>query len=160
MAEYRQLDDAAREAGGVLLGRVVLERPDVVVETVTVPVPDDHRSRYQFVRAAEPTQAAIDEAWESSGGLQNFLGEWHTHPEDRPNPSSVDRKGWERMARTARFEQDALFFVIVGRVDIGAWEVKRGGRAAVRLERAHGGEPEDPESHLPEGREVKQDLEG
>lgn len=130
---HRQHDRADPEAGGVLLGRIVVERPDAVVETVTIPSPHDRRSRFAFFRARRPTQAAINVAWEASGGAQNYIGEWHTHPEDHPSPSWIDRRDWQRLARDARFEQDALFFVIVGRISVAAWEVPRGGGPASRL---------------------------
>lgn len=130
---YRQRSGAATEAGGVLLGRLIVERPDVVVDTVTVPSQRDWRSRFTFVRAAAPTQRAIDRAWKESLGEQNYLGEWHTHPEDDPTPSGVDLSDWRRLARDARFEQDALFFVIAGRVHIRAWEVARGGGQVAAL---------------------------
>jgi integrative and conjugative element protein (TIGR02256 family) len=121
--------------GDLRQGRIVVERPDVIVETVTVPSVDDRRSRFTFFRARKPTQAAINAAWKASGGTQNYLGEWHTHPEDHPTPSWVDRRDWQRIAREARFEQDALFFLIVGRVSIAAWEVPRGGGPEVLLTR-------------------------
>jgi len=135
IAPYRQNDRSAPEAGGVLLGRIVVERPDVVVETVTVPSSDDRRSRFAFFRARRPTQAAIDAAWEASGDTQNYLGEWHTHPEDHPSPSWVDRRDWQRLSHEAHFEQAALFFLIVGRSSIAAWEVPRGGGREMLLAR-------------------------
>ena len=52
----------------------------------------------------------------------NYLGEWHTHPEDVPSPSSHDRRDWLRTLDTAQFEQSFLFFIIVGRTSIGVWE--------------------------------------
>ena len=130
---YRQRRSAAPEAGGVLLGRLIVERPDVVVDAVTVPSRWDRWSRFGFVRAASPTQRAISRAWENSTGEQNYLGEWHTHPEDDPTPSGVDLSNWDRLARDARFEQDALFFVIAGRAHIRAWEMPQGGGRATPL---------------------------
>jgi integrative and conjugative element protein (TIGR02256 family) len=130
---FRQHDQNSAEAGGVLLGRLVIERPDIVVESVTVPSAADRRSRRTFFRAQLPTQAAINSAWAASGATQNYLGEWHTHPEDHPTPSAIDRRGWQRLLRKAQFEQDALFFVIVGRGSIGVWEGLRGGGPAVQL---------------------------
>jgi integrative and conjugative element protein (TIGR02256 family) len=133
LERYRQLDACVSEAGGVLLGRLIVERPDTVVDTVTEPSPADRRTRFAFHRAARPTQRAVIDAWERSDGTRNFLGEWHTHPEDVPHPSEVDLRGWQRLARIARFEQDWLFFVIVGRIVTSAWEVPRGGGSVVQL---------------------------
>lgn len=130
LERYRQRDPRAPEAGGILLGRIFPISGSVEVDAVTVPNPQDQSSRYRFMRAERPTQRMIERAWVHSQGIQNYLGEWHTHPEDDPHPSNIDFSNWSRLARTAQFEQDALFFLIVGRVTIGAWEVKRGGREA------------------------------
>jgi integrative and conjugative element protein (TIGR02256 family) len=134
MEEYRQRGTFASEAGGILLGRIFPDSGDVHVDCVTTPNPSDQRSRFRFIRAAQPTQNAIESAWSESQGLQNYLGEWHTHPEDDPTPSSLDRRNWSRLARTATYEQAALFFIIVGRTSIRLWEVKRGGGKARALE--------------------------
>lgn len=121
------------EAGGILLGRMLTEKEHVVVDEVTVPGPHDRTSRFRFFRAERPAQTAVDAAWTRSGGEINYLGEWHTHPENDPTPSRHDRTDWQRLVMTQRYEQDALFFVIVGRRTIRAWELARSQAAAVRL---------------------------
>ncbi len=40
----------------------------------------------------------FDEAWEASGGIVTFLGDWHTHPGSPPLPSSRDRKALRTLA--------------------------------------------------------------
>jgi integrative and conjugative element protein (TIGR02256 family) len=134
LEKYRQHNRSAPEAGGIILGRIFPTRGNVEVDAVTVPNSQDHGSRFRFTRARKPAQREIERAWVNSQGIQNYLGEWHTHPEDDPRPSSVDVDNWIRLARIAEFEQDALFFLIVGRVTIRAWEVKRGGGEARPLE--------------------------
>jgi integrative and conjugative element protein (TIGR02256 family) len=128
-----QEDPKACEAGGVLLGRIIEERPDFVVDAVTKPTRWDKRGRTRFDRAERPTQSKIVKAWKASLGERNYLGEWHTHPEDDPTPSSIDKAGWRRLARTARFEQHVLFFVIAGLERKRAWEVSRGGKVITEL---------------------------
>lgn len=44
-----------------------------------------------------------------------YLGEWHSHPQDRPHPSAIDRGSW---ARTRRLHNRPLVFLIVGRTDV------------------------------------------
>lgn len=131
---FRQRDAQSCEAGGILLGRVIVEPQDVIVDAVTVPGGADRRSRFQFFRARAPAQSAINRAWSASEGTQIYLGEWHTHPEDDPQPSPVDLRDWDRLARTARFEQPFLFFVIAGRIATNVWEVPRGGGRTERLQ--------------------------
>jgi integrative and conjugative element protein (TIGR02256 family) len=122
------VDPQSNEAGGILLGRIM--EPELLeawADDATVPSNSDRRSRFRFWRAKKPTQLRIDSAWQTSDGTNNYLGEWHTHPEDNPTPSGEDRRNWQRLSRQGRFEQNALFFVIVGKATIGAWEVPRGG---------------------------------
>ncbi len=130
---HRQLRDAATEAGGMLLGRLISSTADVIVDRVTRPSPHDRRSRFAFFRARRPAQAAVDHAWNESCQVINYLGEWHTHPEDHPTPSCIDRRDWNKIVSRAHFEQDALFFAIVGRVSTRVWEVSKSQPRLVQL---------------------------
>jgi integrative and conjugative element protein (TIGR02256 family) len=123
MNSYAQRGPSDTEAGGVLLGRYLLGSDDVVVDEVTVPMSGDRRSRYLFYRDKKLHQAAIDAAWEVSGGICTYLGEWHTHPEADPTPSDIDKKDWRRRLHQDRYE-DELFFLIVGTATIRAWSGK------------------------------------
>jgi integrative and conjugative element protein (TIGR02256 family) len=123
---------AKKEAGGVLLGRHILDTNDVVVDAVTVPLPGDQRGRVRFLRARQRHQEAIDQAWRDSGGTCTFLGEWHTHPEAHPWPSGTDRQDWLRKLREDEFTH-WLFFVIVGTEETRVWEGARNGKAVFRL---------------------------
>lgn len=133
ITSHVQRSRKAPEAGGVLLGRLLLERPDVLVDSVTVPSKSDRQTRFSFFRARSPAQRHIDQAWRLSKGDQNYLGEWHTHPEAVPAPSTKDLKNWIRLARIAKFEQESLFFVIAGLESTCVWEVERGGHLITQL---------------------------
>lgn len=125
MMSHRQLKSVMPEAGGMLLGRLIVESNDVIVDEVTEPAALDRRSRYFFMRSKKHAQQRVSSAWEESDHTRNYLGEWHTHPEDDPSPSAVDLDNWHRIARVARYEQDFLFFVIVGRERTRIWELSR-----------------------------------
>ncbi|WP_437485778.1 Mov34/MPN/PAD-1 family protein [Sorangium sp. So ce1014] len=129
LARYRQVAPKDREAGGVLLGRHLLDSSDLVVDEVTEPMRGDHRSRFAFRREQEGHQRRIDEVWKASRGTCVYLGEWHTHPEPIPEPSSIDVDDWIRRLRTDAFDGDALYFVIVGTRSVHAWSVARVNRA-------------------------------
>lgn len=131
--ERRQLSDDSVESGGILLGRWILESEDVIVDDATRPAVADRRGRFFFLRARKPAQRIVNKAWEESGATRWYLGEWHSHPEDSPTPSSKDRSDWLRILREARFEQPALFFIIVGRKEIGLWEACRETGVITRL---------------------------
>ena len=121
----RQTAPDATEAGGVLLGRR-LAGGHVVVDEITEPIPTDVRARYAFHRSAEH-QAAIDEAHARSGGTCGYLGEWHTHAEPNPRPSSVDIEDWQRHACEDTYDGEELIFVIVGQEHVRAWRCDRTG---------------------------------
>lgn len=127
---HRQLSSRAAEAGGILLGRLLLGSDDVVVDQAAEPVAEDRRARFHFIRALLPAQTRVVELWRQSRGTTIYLGEWHTHPEDLPTPSWLDEREWRRIATMARYEQSHLFFVIVGRATARAFEVDRGGRVS------------------------------
>lgn len=121
LLRHRQLGPRDAEAGGVLLGRYLLGSPDVVVDRVTEPMLGDRRTPSSFDRHHAGHQAAIDEAWMSSGGRTAWLGEWHTHPEPVPTPSPADRRDWHRRLRRDVFDE-VLFFLVVGTGTVAVWE--------------------------------------
>lgn len=76
------------EAGGILLGSY--RGPHIEIVQCTTPMRRDARTRFGFVRRDPGHQRAADSAWRASGRTINFVGEWHSHPEDHPRPSNVD----------------------------------------------------------------------
>jgi integrative and conjugative element protein (TIGR02256 family) len=124
MEAFIQHASSATEAGGVLLGRHLRDGSAIVVDTVTTPMPGDRRARTWFHRAQRRHQAAIDAAWADSEGTCTYLGEWHTHPEPMPSPSSVDWADWRRRLRHDRYTEP-IFFIIVGTTVTRAWEGRR-----------------------------------
>lgn len=115
-----------REAGGVLLGRHLLDSDDVVVDEVTTPQNSDRRTRFSFFRSKKHEELARVR-WEEEASTLSYLGLWHTHPEDSPTPSSVDRHDWEQAVAKDTFDGPRLFFPIVGRADIRVWTKGRVG---------------------------------
>jgi integrative and conjugative element protein (TIGR02256 family) len=125
MSTYRQINSDAPEAGGMLLGRFISGADDVVIDEITEPSILDQRGRYFYKRAKDQAQHRINAAWEESKQTKNYLGEWHSHPEDDPSPSNHDLNNWRRIIREAKYEQENLIFVIVGRKKTRVWEYKK-----------------------------------
>jgi integrative and conjugative element protein (TIGR02256 family) len=136
LLDHRQMDHADHESGGLLLGRLIDTTNDVVVDEITTPSAADRRERYRFFRDISPAQQKVNAAWSESSGTCIYLGEWHSHPEDIPNPSFEDRREWKRIVRLSEYEQYSLFFVIVGRVQTCAWELGKHGRCIEALQTA------------------------
>ena len=128
--KHRQLRWHSPESGGVILGRIMAVDDDIIFDDASEPTALDRAGRFFFRRARSPAQRAINDAWETSDGMRNYLGEWHTHPERHPTPSSHDRDDWLRICSTANFEQESLFFAIVGQESTAIWELSRSERMA------------------------------
>lgn len=122
-AQHR-LED--QEAGGVLLGRHLLDSRDVVVDEVSTPQSSDRRSRYGFFRSSKHEQLAR-QRWLEEDGTSAYLGLWHTHPEPDPTPSRVDQRDWHMAMAGDTYEGDRLFFPIVGTRCIRIWTLSRRG---------------------------------
>lgn len=101
-----------REAGGLLLGSV--HSSNIAVIEATNPTIWDKRLRYFFERMSFGHSSTARARWKASGGIIRYLGEWHTHPEDYPRPSKLDREEWAKLSRT-RADGRPMLAVIVGR---------------------------------------------
>ena len=120
MEKYRQINPKDTEAGGILIGRILFDSNDFIIDIVSEPMFSDIRKRSYFKRKSEAHQAYFDAEWTASDGRCFYLGEWHTHPEGIPRPSKVDKTDWNRIMNLS-FESDYLFFVIVGTQETKVW---------------------------------------
>lgn len=112
LKDYVQRKDSDPESGGILLGYVRGENLEVL--EATVPTIWDKRKRYLFERMPFGHQLLANNRWTSSNGTVRYLGEWHSHPEDSPNPSQLDSIEWTKLAGK-RKDARPLLALIVGR---------------------------------------------
>jgi integrative and conjugative element protein (TIGR02256 family) len=107
-----QARDADCEAGGLLLGSV--HGSHMLIEQATIPTAWDKRFRYLFERMPFGHEAIALSRWKESQGTIRYLGEWHTHPQDYPSPSGIDRTEWSLLSEKRR-DKRPMLAVIVGR---------------------------------------------
>lgn len=100
------------EGGGILLGSVRGHHLEVL--HATAPTKWDKRFQYLFERLPFGHKDQAELRWTESGGTVRYLGEWHTHPQDYPTPSQLDRAEWLKLAER-RQDKRAVLVVIVGR---------------------------------------------
>lgn len=103
------------EAGGLLLGTV--HGSSLAVTEATVPTTWDKRLQYFFERMPFGHSSIAQTHWKASGGMVRYVGEWHTHPQDYPYPSGLDRTEWNKLSRK-RADGRPMLAVIVGRKDL------------------------------------------
>ncbi|MGP1716453.1 MAG: Mov34/MPN/PAD-1 family protein [Methylophilus sp.] len=110
--DHIQFSDTQSEAGGILLGS--LHASNLLISTATKPSNRDKRSRFLFDRLPDVHRLVALSLWIKSKGTLRYLGEWHTHPEDYPTPSNLDKVEWKRIS-ASRKDKRPLLAVIVGR---------------------------------------------
>lgn len=116
------------EAGGLLLGTV--HGSNIAVVEATIPTIWDKRLRNLFERMPFGHSSIAQKRWHSSGGTVRYVGEWHTHPQDFPQPSELDRTEWAKLSR-ARKDGRPMLAVIVGRKDLYVELVPCGGIGSI-----------------------------
>ena len=97
------------EAGGQLFA--VLEEGVVRVVEALGPSCVDKRSRYSFEPSSWVAQRRI-KAMHRRG--LHYVGDWHTHPERLPTPSSDDRRAVLSLFKESRHALAGFLMVIVG----------------------------------------------
>ena len=107
------------EAGGILIG--FRRPPHLHIIACTTPMKRDKRSRLGFNRLDPGHMATARQYWKCTSGQAYYLGDWHTHPEDNPAPSFIDKLGWRKMKKSNQGPD--VMFVIVGRSN---WYLQRG----------------------------------
>jgi integrative and conjugative element protein (TIGR02256 family) len=107
--------DSGTEAGGILLGYVRGKHLELL--EASEPTRQDRRLRYFFERMIHGHKSLADRRWSESNGLVRYIGEWHTHPQEIPSPSSIDISEWQILAQD-RVDRRPLLAVIVGRKNL------------------------------------------
>ena len=127
-AKYAQISPSAPESGGILLGYV--RAPHLEILEASEPTFWDRRLRFFFDRGSHGHREMAERRWQESEGLIRYVGEWHTHPEDYPTPSYVDRAGWIKLANK-RQDQRPVLAIVVGRKALHVELVNRDGTSIV-----------------------------
>ena len=122
-------DKGTSEAGGVLLG--FRRGAHLEVLSATLPSSQDGRTRFSFVRRGESHQRVTTRTWKRSGCLVDYLGEWHSHPQEFPTPSGIDRR--EMIRRSCAHREEMLLELIVGECGVYAAVVDQGRYAALKV---------------------------
>ena len=109
---HRQRRWYHREAGGQLFARIEGDR--LLVVEATGPRRSDRRSRASYFPDRQAEQIEIAERHPK--GLQ-FVGDWHTHPDTRPQPSGRDLASMAECFSKSAHSLNGFLLVIVGTAD-------------------------------------------
>ncbi|MGZ3862490.1 MAG: Mov34/MPN/PAD-1 family protein [Bacteroidia bacterium] len=100
------------ESGGILLGQ--LKDNQVYLIRASVPNKFDKASRHNFERDKIIAQIIVDNEFANSNGKTIYIGEWHTHPEDKPLPSGQDERMIKDQLKLNKNIEPYLFMIIQG----------------------------------------------
>ena len=109
LAKQQQTDRNSSEAGGQLFARFRGE--EIRVERATGPRTTDRRSRYGYIPDRQGEQEEIDRM--HSRGL-HFIGDWHTHPEGIPTPSTSDVRSIRQAVTQSKHHLNGFVLLIAG----------------------------------------------
>ncbi len=116
------------EVGGILLG---FRRGQYIhVTKATTPGHRDKRYELAFLRRDFSHQARATMEWIRSGFTVDWVGEWHSHLEDLPSPSSVDLRTWRKQVQSTKHP---MTYIIVGNKDWWVGVLNNFGETAVPL---------------------------
>lgn len=107
---HRQRRFYQREAGGQLFAHFV--GANAILEVATGPRNADWRARFSYL-AHRPSEQFEIAAFFNQG--LHYIGDWHTHPEDRPLPSCRDVQTIVDIAHKSNHVLKGLVLLIVGR---------------------------------------------
>lgn len=109
------------ETGGVLVGYET--EAGTQITHVTGPGPRAKRTRSRFRRDGAYTQAEVDRAHDESGGREDYVGEWHSHP-DPVGPSGIDCGSMEWVSKNARYRRSNPVMILARRTKFRRWKLE------------------------------------
>jgi integrative and conjugative element protein (TIGR02256 family) len=106
---HRQLRWWQREAGGQLFAH--FEGARIVIEQATGPRRTDLRTRWSYIPDRRAEQREIKQL--HAQGF-HYVGDWHSHPEQRPSPSNPDTRSIAECVCKSTHNLNGFVLVVVG----------------------------------------------
>lgn len=110
---------APKETGGILLGYSAED--SVVVTHVIGPGPKAKHTLYSFTPDPEWHESEISRIYKDSGRINNYLGDWHSHPKGSNLLSNKDKRVMANIAAYPPARQPYPIMAIVH--DMGFWSM-------------------------------------
>lgn len=98
------------ETGGVLIGRIFLNRRCITIARVLEAPVDSTRSPCSFMLGTKDLKKSISKIFERSSGTLSYVGTWHSHPSGSGEPSSTDIMSYERL-KSLRLGAPSVFLI-------------------------------------------------
>ncbi|MFT3931040.1 MAG: ThiF family adenylyltransferase [Spongiibacteraceae bacterium] len=102
------------ETGGILFGQINDFLKIIWVTAASGPPPDSIASRDRFICGTRGVPQMNTEYATRSRGSVSFIGMWHTHPGNKPDPSAVDRESMAQLFANPNFKSRHFLMLIIG----------------------------------------------
>tara|TARA_R110002050_G_scaffold192314_2_gene327259 strand:+ start:4100 stop:4561 length:462 start_codon:yes stop_codon:yes gene_type:complete len=112
LKKFIQNEYYKHEAGGIILGQI--KSNEIYILDITTPNKSDASSKYSFTRGITMAQKKINSLFKLSNSKTIYLGEWHTHPENSPKPSSIDLKMIKKQYSKSKLNEAYILMLIMG----------------------------------------------
>lgn len=112
LQSYRQRPGTSET--GAALGGYFRSDGTLVISHVMPPSPRNKAGPFWLKRHRGDAQTFVNTIFADTKGAANYVGEWHTHPEEIPYPSPLDFKMLADLLKNSRLEIPFLIGVIVG----------------------------------------------
>lgn len=98
------------ETGGVLIGRIFINRRCITIARVIEAPIDSVRTENSFILGTKDLRKTVSKIFERSGGTLSYVGTWHSHPSGSTNPSDTDKESYDRLKKL-RLGAPAVFLI-------------------------------------------------
>lgn len=105
------------ETGGVLMGYWSKSDKEVIITHVIGPGPNALHKPEQFNPDSDYQEMEIARAYEESGRLWSYLGDWHSHPTWHTGVSRLDRRTLRTIACDVSARTPLPIMAILGKAD-------------------------------------------
>ena len=116
--KYIQFDQSTPESADFLLGYQNRNTNNITISDCTIPQARDVRKRLFCVIKDTFHFLSVKE---KSKNHNYYVGVWHTHPQQIPEPSSVDWQDWNETLLKDTSGTDYFFFIILGTNEFRIW---------------------------------------
>ena len=106
------------ESGGILLGQIDTHEQRIMICRASVPGPLDQATSVSFVRGKASAQQIIEYEFHNSNGTNTYLGEWHSHPAAKAQPSTQDLRMIRDQRLSSTIHVRFLLLIVVAKREI------------------------------------------
>lgn len=102
------------ETGGILYGFKLKENEEYILFGITEQQEIDKATYCSYNRLDPNHLNIVNNLWKENKAIR-YLGDWHYHPVEFINPSSIDYQTFKKNTKESRTDSKFLFYIIVGK---------------------------------------------